>query len=176
MGVITFVGSVLAGRLNDRIGSQPTMWWMTGLFAISTPLMFIYMRAGAALIGMFGLWVVSNNARYVIINALMSAACPPHERGRFMSMVATVQNAAMGGAMFFAAVFLGSLPSGELTHIHALAWVSVAAALTIPFFTAALGRSIAKSDAETRQAVREFEEGKGRRSDSAAALFDDLGI
>ena len=144
MGVITFFGSQVAGRLNDRIGSLPTMWWMTALFAFSTILMFIYMKAGWALIGMFGLWVVSNNARFVIMSALMSSACPPNERGRFMSLVATVQNASMGGSMAFAAVFLGALPSGELTHIHEMAWLSVATALSIPFLTAALLGSIGR--------------------------------
>jgi predicted MFS family arabinose efflux permease len=147
MGVITFLGSLVAGRMNDRIGALPTMWCMTALFAISTAMMFVYMQAGPALIAMFGLWVVSNNARFVIISALMSSACPPNERGRFMSLVATVINAAMGGAMAFAASFLGALPSGELTHVHEMAWLSVATALTIPFLTMALLGSIGRSTA-----------------------------
>jgi len=131
-GLCTLVSGPFVGRLSDRLGKYPLFCAGTALTII---MVLIYTHLGHT-----GLpWVIAINvllfvgvtSRMISASALISGVPDPAHRGSFMSVNASLQQAAGGVGAAVAGLIVLQTPSGSLARYDLLGYVVVAAMLIV---------------------------------------------
>ncbi len=142
-GLGTLVAGPFIGRLADKLGKYPL--FVAGS-VLTTIMVLIYTHLGPTAMP----WVVVINvllfigvtSRMISASALMSAVPDPAHRGSFMSVNASLQQAAGGVGAAVAGLIVVQTPSGMLAHYDTLGYVVVAAMLLVVIMLRRIDRMV----------------------------------
>jgi predicted MFS family arabinose efflux permease len=131
-GLCTLVSGPFVGRLSDKLGKY--LLFCAGT-ALTTIMVLIYTHLGHTALP----WVIVINvllfvgvtSRMISASALISGVPDPAHRGSFMSVNASLQQAAGGVGAAVAGLIVMQTPSGALAHYDILGYVVVAAMLIV---------------------------------------------
>ena len=143
-GLCTLVAGPFIGRLADKLGKYPLFVAGSVLTAI---LVLVYTHLGPTALP----WVIVVNAllfigvtsRMISATALMSAVPDPAHRGSFMSVNASLQQAAGGVGAAVAGLIVVQQPNGMLAHYDVLGYVVVGAMLLVVVMLRSIDRMVA---------------------------------
>jgi predicted MFS family arabinose efflux permease len=143
-GLCTLVTGPLIGRVTDRLGKYPVFILGSLLTAI---IVFIYTHLGRTplpwVVVVSALMFVGITARMISASALMSAVPDAAHRGSFMSVMASLQQAAGGVGAFVAGLIVVQTPSGALDHYPVLGYVVMSSMLIVVVMLKAIDRMVA---------------------------------
>ena len=143
-GLCTLVTGPLIGRLSDRLGKYALF---CGGSALTIVMVLIYThlgRTGLPLVIVINvLLFVGVTSRMISASALMSAVPDPAHRGSFMSVNASLQQAAGGVGAAVAGLIVVQTPSGALAHYDVLGYVVTAAMLIVVVMLRTIDRMVA---------------------------------
>ncbi len=129
-GVATFFTSQLIGRMADRFGKLRVFCCVAA--ASLLPILV------TTHLGPVARWIVLIDwtiffilvpGRMVPAMAMVSAVAPPHDRGTFMSLVASVQMAASGAASLIAGLIISRTATGQIAHYNRVGYLAVGCTL-----------------------------------------------
>jgi len=129
-GVATFFTARLIGRLADRFGKLRIFQWVA--VASFVPVLITTHLAPVPW------WVVLCNStvffilvpgRMIPAMAMVGSAAAPQVRGRFMSLVSSVQMLSSGAAALLAGFIITRTPAGQIAHYNRVGYVAVACGL-----------------------------------------------
>lgn len=129
-GLATLGTMSLFGWMSDRYGKLP-MFRSLALFNL-VPILLVTnlpVVSLAIVLALFTLFMVSSSGRMVPAMALITASATPQNRGGFLSVNASVQQAAAGLAAALGGLLLGQGANGEITHFPMVGGVACAATL-----------------------------------------------
>jgi len=129
-GGVTFVTMILFGWLSDRFGKL-LMFRCLALFTM-VPILLVTNLPSVALataLMVFTLFMVASSGRMVPAMALITASATPRNRGGFLSVNASVQQAAAGLASALGGLMLGQGINGEITGFPLVGGLACAATL-----------------------------------------------
>jgi predicted MFS family arabinose efflux permease len=129
-GLATLVTMTFFGWLADRLGKLLIFRWL----ALSTLVAILLATnlptvALATAISVFTLFMVTSSGRMVPAMALITASATPQNRGGFLSVNASVQQAAAGLASALGGMMLGQGAHGEITGFPLVGGLACAATL-----------------------------------------------
>jgi predicted MFS family arabinose efflux permease len=143
-GLCTLVSGPLVGRLSDRWGKYPLFCAGTALTVV---MVLIYTHLGRTalplVIALNVLLFIGVTSRMISASALMSAVPDPAHRGSFMSVNASLQQAAGGVGAAVAGLIVVQLPGGALAHYDVLGYVVTAAMLIVVVMLRTIDRMVA---------------------------------
>jgi predicted MFS family arabinose efflux permease len=142
-GLCTLVTGPFIGRLSDRLGKYRLFCAGT---ALTTVMVLIYTHLGQTALP----WVIVINvllfvgvtSRMISASALISGVPDPAHRGSFMSVNASLQQAAGGVGAAVAGLIVVQAPSGSLAHYDILGYVVVAAMLVVVAMLRSIDRMV----------------------------------
>lgn len=124
-GVCTFVSMPVVGRLSDRVDKFRLLLWMS---AVAIVVLMIFTRLGptplVAVCVMMALFMVFMSSRFTPAMAMITNAVEARYRGGFMSVNASLQQAASAFANILAGVFVTAGADGRLVGLPTLSYVS----------------------------------------------------
>jgi predicted MFS family arabinose efflux permease len=129
-GLATLVTMTFFGWLSDRFGKL-LMFRYLALFTLVSILLVTNLPpvALATAITVSTLFMVASSGRMVPAMALMTASATPQNRGGFLSVNASVQQAAAGLASALGGLLLGQGANGEITGFPLVGGLACAATL-----------------------------------------------
>jgi predicted MFS family arabinose efflux permease len=143
-GLCTLVSGPLVGRLSDRLGKYALFCAGTALTIL---MVIIYTHLGhtalPVVIAINVLLFVGVTSRMISASALMSAVPDPAHRGSFMSVNASLQQAAGGVGAAVAGLIVVQTASGALEHYDVLGYVVTAAMLIVVVMLRKIDRMVA---------------------------------
>jgi predicted MFS family arabinose efflux permease len=143
-GLCTLVSGPFVGRLSDRIGKYRMFCAGTALTIV---MVLIYTRLGhtplPVVILINVLLFVGVTSRMISASALISAVPDPAHRGSFMSVNASLQQAAGGVGAAVAGLIVVQTASGALAHYERLGYVVVAAMVIVVVLLRGIDRMVA---------------------------------
>jgi predicted MFS family arabinose efflux permease len=137
-GAVAFVALRVAGRWIDRAGAPIVATFGTAVFAGVLLLGFAFPPADVPVAPLFVAFMLGNSTRNVAINTLSSKVPAPAERARFLSLQSAVAHVASSAGAVLSARLLEVEPSGRLSGVRTLAFVSLAVATAVPALVAAV--------------------------------------
>ena len=148
-GLCTLVSGPFIGRLSDRLGKYPLFCAGTALTIV---MVLVYTHLGHTALP----WVIAINvllfvgvtSRMISASALISGVPDPAHRGSFMSVNASVQQAAGGVGAAVAGLIVVQTPSGSLAHYDLLGYVVVAAMLIVVVMLRPIDRMVRAAAAQ----------------------------
>jgi predicted MFS family arabinose efflux permease len=144
VGICTLVAGPLLGRLSDRLGKYAVFTFGSVLTAV---MVLIYTHLGPTplplVVVVNALLFIGVTSRMISASALVSAVPAPAQRGSFMSVVASMQQAAGGVGAAVAGLIVVQLPSGKLQRYDILGYVVMAAMLVVVLMLRAIDRQVA---------------------------------
>ena len=142
-GSVSIVAGPLIGRFADRSGKFP-VFFVGSMLTIGTVL--VYTRLGVTplpvVILISSIMFVGISSRMIASSALMSAVPNPAHRGSFMSVNASLQQAAGGVGAAVAGLIVVQLPSGKLAHYDVLGYVVVSAMFLVVVMLRSIDRMV----------------------------------
>lgn len=150
-GALSFFSMRAAGALVDRFGSFRV--GSGGALALCGVLYvgFIDYHAWLPVLAIFVGYMLSMTFRNVSHNTLTSRVPRPVERARFASIQSAVQHLASSAAAFLSTQILHAEPDGRLTGVRAVAGLSIALTLCVPFLLLAVERRVIAERAASAQ-------------------------
>jgi predicted MFS family arabinose efflux permease len=143
-GLCTLVTGPLLGRLSDRLGKYALF---CGGSALSIVMVLIYTHLGRTALPLVivinVLLFVGVTSRMISASALMSAVPDPAHRGSFMSVNASLQQAAGGVGAAVAGLIVVQTSGGALAHYDVLGYVVTAAMLIVVVMLRTIDRMVA---------------------------------
>ena len=125
-GALTVFSLPVIGKLVDRFGPQPVFTYGS-VATVGVILMTTHLPAGWA----FGLvlvvtstFFVSSGGRTVPALTLVTGVVRPENRGGFMSLRASFNQAGMGAASFLSGLIIAEGAGGDLLHYGTVGWVA----------------------------------------------------
>jgi predicted MFS family arabinose efflux permease len=145
-GLCTLVSGPFIGRLSDRLGKY--LLFCAGT-ALTTVMVLIYTHLGHTALP----WVIAINvllfvgvtSRMISASALISGVPDPAHRGSFMSVNASLQQAAGGVGAAVASHIVVQTSSGSLAHYDLLGYVVVAAMLVVVIMLRPIDRMVRRA-------------------------------
>jgi predicted MFS family arabinose efflux permease len=130
-GACTLVTGRFVGRQTDRLGKRKS-FLIFGSLAIIPMLLTTHMHFVPVWVYLLvsTVFIVASSARMIPMMALMNGAALPHLRGTFMSLSASLQQAAMGLGAFIAGHIVTVDASGVMSYYNVVGYLSAAAMLT----------------------------------------------
>ena len=129
-GVMTLVGSPIAGKLADRFGKLLVFRIVAPMLAlgivIATNLPPVSLPIAALVMAMLMLF---SACRMVPAMAMIMSSVAPHRRGGFLGANSAVQHMAAGFGAFVGGYILTKAPDGTLEHYPLVGFIGVAATL-----------------------------------------------
>jgi DHA1 family inner membrane transport protein len=129
-GVLTLVGSPIAGRLADRFGKLL-------IYRVAAPMLAIVMLVAtnlppvslpvAALV--MASLMLCNASRMVPAMAMITSSVAPHRRGGFLGANSAVQHVAAGLGAFVGGFILTKAPDGTIEHYPIVGFLGIGATL-----------------------------------------------
>lgn len=117
-GALTVVSLPIIGKLVDRFGA-PQIFTYGSVATIAVILVTTNLPVGMALgliLFVTSCFFVASGGRTVPALTLVTGVVKPENRGGFMSLRASVNQAGMGAASFIAGMIIAEGPNGELLH------------------------------------------------------------
>jgi predicted MFS family arabinose efflux permease len=150
-GLCTLVAGPYIGRLSDKFGKYLLF---CGGTALTTIMVVVYTHLGPTALP----WVIVINvllfvgvtSRMISASALISGVPDPAHRGSFMSVNASLQQAAGGVGAAVAGLIVLQTPSGSLAHYDILGYVVVVAMLVVVFMLRPIDRMVRLAAAARR--------------------------
>jgi predicted MFS family arabinose efflux permease len=129
-GACTLLTSRYVGRQTDRLGKRKS-FLIFGSLAIIPMLITTHLTAAPvwAYLALSTAFFVASSARMIPMMALLNGAAQPHLRGTFMSLSASMQQAAMGLGAFIAGHIVTVDTSGVMHHYNIVGYLSATAML-----------------------------------------------
>ncbi len=129
-GLATFFTAPLIGRLADRFGKARVLRWL-GAISLLPLLVLTQMPALplAAVLVITTVFMVFISGRLIPAMALITAACTPALRGRFLSMNAALQQLSASLAALWPTLVLAQDASGRLLHYDRVGYGAMAMTL-----------------------------------------------
>lgn len=147
-GVVSFGVMRVVGILVDRFGSARVAAGGTVIFVADLALGFLGPMPLIPVMAVFVGFMIAGSVRGVANNTLSTQVPAPHERARFMSTQSAVQHLAAAAGAVSGSQLLTELPDHRLAGMPAVAGISIALALCLPFLLAAVAHHL-KSRAVT---------------------------
>lgn len=133
-GSASFITMRFVGRFTDSYGSFAVGTVGTVLLVTCVYFGFVDYPEGLPVMAIFVAFMVAASIRNVPYNALISLVPKPNERARFMSIQSSVQHiSAAAGALLSSQILVERADHG-LDNIDIAALLSIALAVTMPFF------------------------------------------
>jgi len=144
VGVSTLIAGPLLGRLSDRLGKYATFAVGTALTVV---MVFIYTHLGPTplplVVAVNSLMFIGVTCRMIAGSALMSAVPEAANRGAFMSINASLSQAAGGVGAAVAGLIVVQQPSGALARYDILGYVVAATMVLVVVMLKPIDRMIA---------------------------------
>jgi predicted MFS family arabinose efflux permease len=148
-GLCTLVTGPFIGRLSDRLGKYRLFCAGT---ALTTVMVLIYTHLGQTALP----WVIVINvllfvgvtSRMISASALISGVPDPAHRGSFMSVNASLQQAAGGVGAAVSGLIVLQRPNGSLAHYDLLGYVVMAAMLIVVVMLRPIDRMVRAAAAQ----------------------------
>jgi predicted MFS family arabinose efflux permease len=130
-GACTLISGRFVGRQTDRLGKRKS-FLIFGSIAIIPMLVTTHLTSAPvwAYLVVSTVFIVASSARMIPMMALMNGAALPYLRGTFMSLSASMQQAAMGLGAFIAGHIVTVDNSGVMHHYNIVGYLSAATMLT----------------------------------------------
>jgi predicted MFS family arabinose efflux permease len=129
-GVLTLIGSPIAGRLADRFGKLLVYRLVAPMLAIvilvATNLPPVSLLMAAIVMALL---MLCNACRMVPAMAMITSSVAPHRRGGFLGANSAVQHVAAGLGAFVGGLILTKAPDGTLENYPVVGLLSVAVTL-----------------------------------------------
>jgi predicted MFS family arabinose efflux permease len=153
-GAVSFFAMRAAGRLIDRRGPLPAVWFGTIVTSLLFAGGFIPAHTPLPVPLIFVGFMLGNSVRMVGVNTLTSKIPAPAERARYMSVQSAVQHlaSALGAGLSSAVLF--EHPNHALGGMPRLAILAIALGLALPFLLAAILRRLAPALSSARDEGR----------------------
>ena len=126
-GALTVFSLPLIGKLVDRFG-PPRVFTYGSVATMLVILATTHLPAGlafGAVLAVTSFFFVSSGARTVPAVTLVTSVVHPENRGGFMSVRASFNQAGMGAASLISGLIIGESATGALTGYGAVGWVAV---------------------------------------------------
>ncbi|QYM79418.1 MFS transporter [Horticoccus luteus] len=124
-GACTFFSMPVVGRWSDRVDKFRLLVWMS---VVAIVVMLVFTRLGptplVTVCVMMALFMVSMSSRYTPAMAMITNAVEARYRGGFMSVNASLQQAASAGANILAGAFVTTGAGGRLVGLPMLSYAS----------------------------------------------------
>ncbi len=143
-GSITIFSNPLSGRWIDRQGVAPAIITSTLFFIIILYFGFINHPRWFPVWPILPGFMLATTMRFVCISTLNSKVPRPEERGRFMGLQNSWQQAMSACGAFLPTIFLSTNNLGHLTGIHHVAILSAAIGLCVPIAAIILQKKMLK--------------------------------
>jgi predicted MFS family arabinose efflux permease len=125
-GAMTIFTRPLFGGMADKYYRPHVYYWLTMLSAI--PLVLVTHNLGGGLpmqLAVSVLFFIFVSGRFVPATAMVTAATTPEQRGRLMSLNASVQNLFLGIAAMIGGAMLSTAPDGKIVGYEAVGYLAV---------------------------------------------------
>ncbi|HEY0713635.1 MAG TPA: MFS transporter [Polyangia bacterium] len=139
-GVVSFFAMRAAGRIVDRRGPMPAIWFGSLLISSLFAGGFLPERTPIPVPLIFVGFMLANSVRVVGLNTLTSKLPAPPERARYMSLQSAVQHIAAAIGAGLSSVLLYERQGHALGGMPRLAMVAIASAMCLPFLVLAILR------------------------------------
>ncbi|HEX5272857.1 MAG TPA: MFS transporter [Gemmataceae bacterium] len=144
----------LCGGVGTLVTMTPTGWLadsrdkllvfrVIGVFCLLPLVLITNIPEGASLwltLGVTTLFMVATSIRWVPLMAMITASAAPHQRGSFMSVNSSVQQAVMGVAPVLSGFIIGEDADGPGAPLHGFRWVGAVAAAAMVASVVLAGR------------------------------------
>jgi MFS transporter, DHA1 family, inner membrane transport protein len=140
-GLATLITAPFLGKLADKVGKNKV--FTISLLISLVPIILITHLPDwpmAPVLAVFAGFFMFSTARNIPAQAMISTVVEPENRGKFMSVNASLQQLATGGASLAAGSIVGHTATGALTNYHWVGALAVVVLLIALFF----GRWLAK--------------------------------
>jgi predicted MFS family arabinose efflux permease len=147
-GLATLVTMSIVGRLSDRFGKL-VVFRVLALFTL-VPILLVTNLPPVALVTALAvstLFMVTTSGRMVPAMALITASAAPANRGSFLSINASVQQAAAGLASLAGGLLLGQAEGGAMTGFPVVGGLACAATLLSVWLAGRLRPAVGGQDA-----------------------------
>jgi len=138
----------LIGKFTDKL--TPSRTFPVGVLASVIPLFgltHLTTHNSVVILSVTTLFMVCMGGRMVPFMSLLSNVVEPRKRGAYLSLNASVQSIAQGGAALLAAELVTNGPNGELLGYGTAGWLAAVFSFATLFF----GFQIAKASARSKQ-------------------------
>jgi predicted MFS family arabinose efflux permease len=139
-GTVSFFAMRVAGKIVDRRGPMPAIWFgsllISSLFAGGFIPAFTPIPVPVIFVG----FMLANSVRVVGLNTMTSKIPAPAERARFMSLQSSVQHIAAAVGAALSSLLLYERPTHALGGMPRLACVAIVSAMSLPFLVRAILR------------------------------------
>lgn len=145
-GAASIVTMPLIGKLTDQFGAARVFPF--GIFISIIPLFtltHLETHNPVVILSITTFFMVCMGGRMVPYSSLLSHVVSPQKRGAYLSLNASVQSLAQGGAAFIASILVAENASGELVGYSTSGWLAGIFSL----LTIVLGLQIAKAGASS---------------------------
>jgi predicted MFS family arabinose efflux permease len=133
-GAVTFVTTLLSGRLTDRAGPFRMALVGTILFVSVLLVGFVNPQASLPVLPMFVGFMASGTLRSVPLQSLATRVPLPHERAGFMSVSSSVQHLSAAAGALLSSKILSEGEHGMLVGLDRVALLSAGLSATLPMF------------------------------------------
>jgi predicted MFS family arabinose efflux permease len=141
-GVVSFFAMRTGGKIVDRRGPMPAIWFGALLLASLCVAGFVPDRSPLPVAVIFVGFMLANSVRMVGLNTLTSKIPSPAERARFMSIQSAVQHMAAAVGAAVSSLVLVERADHGLTGMDKVALLTAALAIALPFLIIVLLRRL----------------------------------
>jgi predicted MFS family arabinose efflux permease len=141
-GVISFFAMRIGGKIVDRRGPMPAIWFGAILLASLCVAGFVPTRSVLPVAVIFVGFMLANSVRMVGLNTLTSKIPSPAERARFMSIQSAVQHMAAAVGAALSSVVLVERADRGLDGMDHVALLTAVLAIALPFLVIVLLRRL----------------------------------
>ena len=141
-GVVSFVAMRAGGRLVDRRGPLPAVWFGSGLTILLFAGGFLPEHTPVPVVVLFVGFMLGNSVRMVGLQTLTSKVPPPAERARFMSAQSAVQHISVAIGALASSLILVERRDHSLGRMPILAGFSMVLAAALPLVVATILRRV----------------------------------
>jgi predicted MFS family arabinose efflux permease len=141
-GVATLLTMTPTGWIADN-RDKLTVFRVIGVFCLVPLVLITNIPQAASLwltLGVTTLFMVATSLRWVPLMAMITASAVPHQRGSFMSVNSSVQQAVMGLAPVLSGFIVGQDADGPGAPLHGFGWVGALAAVAMVASVVLAGR------------------------------------